>query len=151
MKRCSPGTLDITIQAALDSDTDDCILWPHGTTRGTYGSYRQGRAHVAVCTAAHGDRPGGMEAAHTCGVSLCINPRHLRWTSPRGNQSDRRRHGTHLKGEAVPTSRLTATEVRAIRQRAATGEAHTQIAQQYGVTPSNIDHIIAGRTWKETL
>ena len=149
MKRCSPGTLRQTIDAALSSDTDDCILWPHGTSKGKYGSFMGGRAHPVVCEEAHGPRPDGMEASHTCGVSLCINPRHLRWDSPKGNQSDRRNHGTHLRGETVPTAKLTWPKVRTIRQRHTQGETATGLAREFGVSPATIDCVVHHHTWKE--
>lgn len=104
--------------------------------------------HVIVCTEAHGPRPTpGHEAAHSCGVRRCVNPRHLRWATTAENHADKHAHGTDARGERNPAHRLTADQVVAIRSRLARGEHPKDLAAEHGVVPSTIQHIAAGTTW----
>jgi len=53
--------------------------------------------------------------------------------------------------EYTPPRRLTLEDARAIRRRhAAGGVLKQELAAEYGVTPSNIGLILAGKTWKES-
>lgn len=76
----------------VETVTDECVLWPHHLTHDGYGRiYHEGRhryVNVLACTWAHGPNPGGMEAAHSCAVRNCINPRHLSWKTHQENMVD---------------------------------------------------------------
>lgn len=91
------------IQKVLSSDTDECILWPFAIRKGTkYGhysvmlNYKQYNfyAHNYICGLVYGKSPEDHETAHSCGNSLCVNPRHLRWATHCDNMKDAVRHGT---------------------------------------------------------
>ncbi|WP_248948290.1 HNH endonuclease [Oerskovia enterophila] len=107
--------------------------------------------HSLVCTAFHGPRPDGMQVAHNDGNPTNNRAENLRWTTPADNSADRRRHGTawasgySRPGELNPGSKLTASEVAAIRS--STEPAHL-LAGAFGVGRSAIDDIRNGRTWK---
>lgn len=123
------------IQAQRDVEAAD--RWPRGPD-----------GHVIVCTEAHGPRPTpGHEAAHSCGVRRCVNPRHLRWATTAENHADKHAHGTDARGERNPAHRLTADQVVAIRSRLARGEHMRDLAVEHGVVPSTIQHIAARTTW----
>ena len=75
-----------------------CIDWPYGLDIDGYGQITvndwHGKASTLVCIWRHGERPPGMVAAHWCGRRICVNWRHLRWTTVKDNESDKIGHGT---------------------------------------------------------
>lgn len=127
----------------------DCYLWPYGKTAG-YGSidvngHRQ-RAHRIVCEAVYGPPPfPDADAAHACGKRACCNPAHLRWDTRKGNMADGLTHGTRRLGEQVPTAKLTQADVIAIRSQPNRSQA--DLAQEYGVSQSNICNIRNRKRW----
>ncbi|WP_422073968.1 hypothetical protein [Tranquillimonas rosea] len=107
-------------------------------------------AHRAMCILAHGEPPSpDSHASHLCGNGHlgCVNPRHLAWKSPAGNQRDRVIHGTHCRGSRNKRALVTEGDVRAIRSRAATGEPQTAIAAEFGITNYAVWAIVHRRTW----
>ena len=91
------------IVAVFDSDTDDCIVFagkqqPNGYGRVSVGGRYQ-RAHRLACRMAHGEPPRrSLDAAHSCGERMCINPRHLRWATRAENEHDKIAHGRSNRG-----------------------------------------------------
>lgn len=89
---------------AAKQDVDYCLLWPYRSRCGPnqeYGQINKGlsshgrRAHRVVCALAHGDPPTpDHHAEHLCGNSLCVNPKHLKWSTPLENQNRKKEHGT---------------------------------------------------------
>lgn len=82
---------------------DECIIWPFATNEPKpgllYGQVifegRVTSANNAVCCIAYGPAPSPEhEAAHSCGKSLCVNPGHVRWATPKENEADKVDHGT---------------------------------------------------------
>jgi hypothetical protein len=147
-----------TFEQVFHLDTDDCILWPHGTTQGhskakPYGIVRLvpgpwQRVHVLVCERSHGPRPSSQhQAAHSCGQSLCFNPRHLRWATRKENEADKLVHGTSNRGPRNGMSKLTADDVRDIRRRHAAGELQRDLAVQFGTNQANISQIVNRISW----
>jgi DNA invertase Pin-like site-specific DNA recombinase len=72
----------------------------------------------------------------------------LRWDTPKGNHADRIRHGTNCPGEANGSAKLSADQVTTIRERAATGERHGEIAKDFGVHRPTVSRIVRGASWK---
>lgn len=140
-------------EIAIPYAGDDCLIWPFARTNGRYGKLLFGGrlclAHRVVCEAVNGPPPSpAHEAAHTCGQGhdACVNPRHLRWRTPKQNTGEKADHGTQLRGSRVPTSKLTEADVRAIRSlRGALKQK--EIADRYGVQPSVISRIFSGARW----
>lgn len=105
-------------------------------------------AHRVVCRWTHGDPPSDKhEAAHSCGRRSCVNPTHLRWATRTENMADAIGHGTTMRGERSPVSRLTEAQVHEIRQRITSGERIALIAKSYGVRPTAIYSIRNGKSW----
>lgn len=139
--------------AMVTMETDECIVWPHMVNHKGYGRVhlpggRYASVHVLACTMVHGDRPLKHQAAHRCGHSACLNPRHLRWATQVENEADKRLHGTQARGSRVGTSKLTESDVVAIRQAAET-ESSRSIAQRYSISDSHVRHIVLGDYWKQ--
>ncbi len=106
---------------------------------------------VLVCEAFHGPRPPGMQVCHYDGSRTNDTPENLRWDTRSANAHDSIRHGTAvqpcLPGETNPSSRLTKEQIITIRSLY---PQHTQaqLAKMFGVTPTQIHHIVRRKQWK---
>ena len=132
---------------------DDCQIWPFAKTGKGYGKIVIARRwigpHVWVCTRVNGDpQQPGLEAAHSCGVRLCCNPKHIRWATPKDNAKDKIAHGTASYGEAHRGAKLTEADVVEIRRREAAGANRKVSAKDFGVAVATIEDIAHRRTWK---
>jgi hypothetical protein len=141
------------IAAALSSDTDDCIRWPFAVRRSSgYGAHNLPTgsknkkinvdAHRYVCELAHGKPEAGMEAAHSCGDPLCVNPRHLRWADHPANMADAKEAGTLIGGGRY-RQRFFAPQIEDILS---SNESLSELARKY---QSDVAYI--GRLRREYL
>lgn len=143
---------------------DGCWEWLGSKNSRGYGRiYGGGFAHRVAWTQAIGAIPNGMFVCHRCDNPSCVNPDHLflgtqrdnmrdckakgRNSPPPANDSYRRNFGR--EGEAHPGARLTAAQVRRIRE-VYTGRRGEQLAlaREYGVSPSTVHLIVHGRKWR---
>ena len=149
-----PGAGQAEIErAAKDASPEKCWLWPFGATGSGYGhtTYRGKHvlAHRTVCELVHGEPPRGSHAAHNCGNSLCVNPHHLRWATPRQNNADKLSHDTHNRGQRHNLAKLSEADVLEIRRLAAAGPINkTELAKRFGVTRTAIYAATKGINWK---
>lgn len=136
---------------AAGSFGDECVIWPMSRNADGYGKSRYNgvnvAAHRAICRIAHGEPPTAKhEAAHSCGNGKggCVNPRHLRWATPKENSQDRSGHGTQ-RGELHPRAKLTESQVQEIR---AHPNGHgRKLADKFGVSTATIAMVRTGRNW----
>jgi DNA-binding XRE family transcriptional regulator len=132
-------TREQDFERLLAIETDDCVLWPFAKNSHGYGYVFSGgqmrRTHVLACVNAHGARPERHDAAHSCRVRLCMNPRHLRWATRSENMADNEAFGT-----------LTEPQVRAVRRRYP-AETQAALAAEFGISQQAISSIIRGRSW----
>ena len=134
----------------LTLETDECIIWPFCKDQIGYGmiNWRRGntkmrRAHNLACELAHGSAPPGQETAHSCRQRACINKRHLRWDTRKGNYADQITHGTRV----LPThAKLTLQQIGMIRR---SKEPTTALARRLGVSYSCIWDLRNGRSWQK--
>jgi NTP pyrophosphatase (non-canonical NTP hydrolase) len=136
---------------ALTHETDKCIPWFFRSRTGPnleYGSLPKGasphgrRAHRVMCHWKHGEPPTPEHhAAHTCGFSLCINPKHLRWASATENQGDKKEHGTNVTAVKLDWERVAQIRVQASHKSAAV------LAADFGVSKTTIHNILSKKTW----
>lgn len=105
--------------------------------------------HRLVLEAFEGPRPPGMEACHGPGGPADNRwpGSGLHWGTPEENGLDKVRDGTIVRGDHVPSSKLTESAVREIREALARGEMQKVIAARYGVWDSEISRINTGRRW----
>ena len=144
------------LNAAVISETDDCILWPYSCGLSGYAKVyferKMREAHRIVCQRVHGDPPDvSYHAAHDnngapCVGRHCINPRHLRWASALENHADREAHGTLGKGRRG-REKLTASDVEKIRGLKGV-EVQNDIAKRFGVGRETIGRIHRGESWR---
>ena len=135
-------------------DGDACLTWPFARYASGYGMVRhEGRARLAsraMCILAHGDPPSpDCQAAHSCGNGHqgCVNPRHLRWRTPRENNADKRLHGTQQRGAQVKGAKLNEDSVRRIRADLARGKPQRAIAASFGVSQRTVSQIERRICW----
>jgi hypothetical protein len=150
------GSLPDWIYSNAETDSDECLLWPFKSVyRDGYGSMKINgvmvRAHRFMCELAHGAPPSAKhEAAHSCNVRLCCNPRHLRWATTTENAADKKIHGTDPSGERHGLSKLRADQIREIRRLRGTTRV-VDIASLYGVSASTIYLIFSGERWTSVV
>lgn len=150
MKTIAPkGSSESFLRQHVGHRGDQCLLWPYRTVPTGYGlaviGGVQKRASRWMCVLAHGNPPTPHhEAAHSCGVARCVNPRHLRWATPKENCADKEIHGTDNKGERSGKTDLTEAEVLAIRRAPPDLKA---LVQRYGVSKGCISKIRSGQRW----
>lgn len=152
------------LEAHKSYDGDGCLIWPFGTcgkpkashavgAKGYGQSWLNGKgiaAHIHMALLVYGDKRGdGLICTHTCGKGHegCCNPRHLKWSTHKENVADMRRHGTAQIGTRHWHAKLSEDNVREIRslRDVLTRE---QIAEKFGVSVPNVQHILCGRTWR---
>lgn len=132
---------------------DDCLKWPFSVSDKGYASVKRdgasGAACPVMCEIAHGPKPSPIhEAAHSCGKGHegCINPKHLRWATPKENAEDKKLHGTYKVGADLPWAKLTDEDVLEIR--ALNGVlSQAKIGKLFGVAQSTVFKILHGQRW----
>lgn len=152
IKTAPPNALPDFLASFVDHSGEECVLWPfEGSTAHGYGhlviNKRTVKAHRHMCKMAHGEPPSPKRhAAHKCGKRLCVNPRHLYWATAAQNAADKLAHGTHLRGSSVGNSKLTESEVLAIKSLIPT-MLQRDIAARFGVSRRMISAIKQGKRW----
>ena len=94
-----------------------CYLWQGTIDSSGYGSFRNKRAHRIMFEVVNQEIPKGMLIDHLCNVRNCINPDHLRLSTPKENGSrERANHWnskkTHCKRGHEYTPENTKTIIR---------------------------------------
>jgi hypothetical protein len=131
-----------------------CLIWP-------FARLPDGRSHMSrngktaippriMCELVHGPAPSPKHhAAHSCGNGhlACVHPRHVRWATSKENADDKILHGTLLRGEDLPQSKLTEDDIHEIRRRSKL-EVQKDIAAEFGVNGSCISKIVNRVHWK---
>lgn len=147
-----PKTLSL-IESALQSETEECINWPFSDNGKDYGKLKiddkyfyAHRYILSLTTAEDYDNP--LQTAHSCNNTRCINPKHLRWDTPVGNNLDKIENGTLLKWEEHPNAKLSGEKVKEIRSLAGV-VSYPKIAEKYNISTSHVERIINKKRWKD--
>lgn len=145
-----------------------CWVWTAGVFRHGYGAFDLGGkkigSHRASWTIANGVIQDNLCVCHRCDNPACCRHDHLFLGTHADNAKDKTMKGrqakgsthssrTHpervMRGEAHKRSKLTDTQVLAIRAiYAAGGITQTEIGLRYGVTQALIGYIIRRANWK---
>lgn len=145
----------------MSSGPDGCWVWTDPANDKGYGVFnfhnKLHRAHVVAYELANGPIPEGegLVVCHTCDNPPCCNPAHL-WLGTRGdNAADRdRKKRTNpgwVPGSKNGLAKLTEELIPIIRRRAATGETHRKLADDFGVSKGAITAICVRRNWRHVL
>ena len=106
-------------------------------------------AHRAAWLAYHGEIPKGMHVLHHCDVRCCVNPEHLFLGAHIDNMRDMDKKGRRItpdrKGSRNGAAKLTEKQAAEIRNST---DKTRILCERYGVKPTSIQHIRAGKTWK---
>jgi hypothetical protein len=104
--------------------------------------------HILVMRAFVGLPKPGQIVCHndSDGSNNCLE--NLRYDTAKSNSADRIGAGTSSRGERHPQAKLTEDDVISVRTRHAAGERITSLAREYGIEPSGISGVCAGRLWR---
>ena len=133
---------------------DECWEWRASRRGEGYGGFKMnGRvvfAHRAAWELTRGEIPNGLFALHRCDNRLCCNPGHLFLGTIQDNTDDMFAKGRDRKprGEEHGCAMLTEETVLEIRRRYALGfDSHRTLANDFGVTKTQIYRILARKSW----
>ena len=125
---------------------EGCWQWQGARDRDGYGIFSYaGKTFRAPVVALEFDGrpvPKGMYACHHCDNPSCVRPDHLYCGTPTQNAQDAIRRGRTRLGNKA---KLSPSDVIAIRN--ATG-THSEIAEQFGISSSNVYFIRSRKTWR---
>lgn len=139
-----------------------CWLWLGHIGKTGYGQIkmrstdtRSNGAHRASYELFCGEIGAGALVCHRCDNRSCVNPDHLFLGSYKDNFEDAKKKGRLRwnadrkarapKGEQHHQAKLTWGDVMRIR---ASDDAGIDLAQKYGVTPTQISKIRQGKAWR---
>lgn len=139
--------------------TDSCWLWTGAVHPNGYGALRDTGKYSGVLSAHHiswelhnGPIPNGLWVLHNCPSGdnpACVNPVHLWLGTHRHNVLDRDTKGRVAKGEQSGTSKLTESQVLAIRKRyAAGGITYSTIAREFHLSSGHVWNIVNRTLWR---
>ena len=146
MTRAKNGEPEQFFQQLLNSDAEDCVLWPFAKAHG-YGIMQLpdktvGLVHARVCRAVNGS-PENSEhiALHSChqGHLGCCNPKHLYWGSRSQNMAD--------AIEAGQARGLTEDKRNRAKAFSALGWSYNRIADELGVSAAAVGTFLRGETF----
>jgi len=104
--------------------------------------------HRIVLMSWMGSPKQGQESRHLNGIRHDNRLSNLCWGTRVENFQDRDAHGTTAWGERNGYSKLTVDDVVAIRNLAARGTPHGEIALRFDIYQSTISDIVSGETWR---
>lgn len=102
--------------------------------------------HDLVLLMFKGVKPEGYQSCHNDGNKANNAAENLRYDTPKNNTLDKIEHGTLRRGETHGMVKLTIEQVLEIRK--STGFKGIDLADQYGISPSQISSIRKYKTWK---
>jgi len=154
---------DVVGYEGLYKVSDDGRVWSHKRNKVMRGSCRRGYRricltnkrrkksyfiHKLLLIAFVGPNPEGMQTCHNNGIRDDNRLDNLRWDTPKNNEKDKLRHGTHQRGEKSANAKLTENDVRQITNLHQAGMSHAAIARKVGdILPETIGLIIRGKNW----
>lgn len=105
--------------------------------------------HRIICRTFHGHPELGRDhVRHLDGNMDNNHADNLAWGSRQDNEADKERHGTVLRGDRCPASKLTSEKVREMRAiRARDGHSYSTLGRMFGVSHATAHRAVVGETW----
>jgi hypothetical protein len=150
-ERCKPDVLE-RFWSHVDR-SHKCWTWTAGKSRDGYGQFspynrHTMQAHRFIDIAFNGPHtPEQPHTLHTCDNPACVRPSHLFRGSNQDNVNDCIRKQRHTIGERNRHARLTADDIRAIRERSEKGGTTRDIANDYGIHINHVRNFIKRKRW----
>lgn len=138
-------------------EASGCWTWRGALNGHGYGQLAVGAARPEIASRAAymawvGPLADGAVVCHRCDNPPCINPAHLFIGTRGDNNQDMAAKGRHAHGARAPYARLTDADVFEIRRRyAAGGIRYVDLADEYGVSKSEIGHVVLGKRWRHSF
>lgn len=105
--------------------------------------------HELVLNAFIGPKPTkNHEAAHWDGNGSNNNITNLRWATHKENHADNLRLNRTARGNRLPHTKLTESDVIHIRHLCKNGFIQRSIAKAWGITQSSVSSIYIGKNWQ---
>lgn len=137
--------------------TDTCWVWTGKSSRRGYaeisvrlgsGQHVYEMVHRVSWRLHYGPIPDGLLVCHHCDNRLCIRPDHLFLGTYLDNSRDMVAKNRQAFGERQGGSKLTESDVRAVRARYSDGGiTQATIALEYGVSEALIAQITQRKIW----
>lgn len=112
--------------------------------------------HCLVAAAFIGPRPEGQQVCHNDGDPSNNEVGNLRYDTPSGNQLDRVKHGTDIRGDKSPTRTINEVDARSIKKRYVRQYEKIQrgwrsnaneLAAEYNLHRTQVQRIASGKKW----
>lgn len=131
----------------IDITESGCHEWMGAKIWSGYGrvtiDYKQYLAHRISWMVNFGEIEKGMFVCHTCDNRCCVNPDHLFLGTQAENMQDASQKG---RNRTKPRPQLTKEAAESIREEYPSKTIFA-LADEYGVTPVTISHVINNRTF----
>jgi hypothetical protein len=133
----------------------ECDVYQGTRCRKGYGRIEvAGKAravHRAIWAWANGPIPDGALVCHRCDNTSCARLEHLFLGSNDENMADMMRKGRsrgpgRLRGERNPSSKNSDAEVKAMREKFASGHTLTELVAEYGLSRNGVWQLVKGST-----
>ena len=137
-----------------------CVA-PNGYGHGAAPHKKSERVHRTAFLIANGWLPRGKGGSsllirHTCDVRLCCNPEHLIVGTALDNVNDaisrdRAVAPPTYHGASHPRAKMTWAKARLARRLKQRGDTCASLARRFSVGETTMGHLLAGRTWQESV
>jgi len=130
-----------------------CWLWTGKVDRDGYGSFAidrktSERAPRMAWRLFKGEIPEGQHVCHSCDFPPCVNPEHLFLGTVQENRADEVAKNRQARGSRNGNAVLTEAAAMEILSAYDAGEKQIDLAARHGVSPTAINLLVLGKTWK---
>lgn len=133
--------------------TGECWLWTDYRKPNGYGTFHMGKksyyAHRVQYQESNDLLLGALDVVmHTCDNPSCVKPQHLGVGLHLDNVKDCINKERNIRGEASIHAKITADDVREIREASSSGVLGVTLAVRYVLSRAQISRIASKSSWK---
>ena len=138
-------------KVAVTADSK-CWEWLASKDEHGYGWFKTAtktiKAHRYSYALRYGPFSDNLECLHGCDNPGCVNPSHLHLGSHTENMREMFERKRAAIGERASSAKLTADEVREIRELCAAGVLQKTVGDMYSMDRTTISGIVSHKQWK---